>query len=130
MAQSSALVRIDVASPVPVYRQIADGIRALLMSGELQVGDVLPPVRELGLELGVHHNTVAEAYRQLAGEGWLELARRRGASVRARPTPRHPARGARERFAQRARELLAAAWAEGLSREELREELQSLLKTL
>jgi GntR family transcriptional regulator len=42
----------------------------------------------LALDLGVHFNTVAIAYRLLADEGWLELKRRRGATVIPRNTPR------------------------------------------
>jgi DNA-binding transcriptional regulator YhcF (GntR family) len=42
----------------------------------------------LALDLGVHFNTVALAYRMLADEGWLELKRRRGAAVIARNAPR------------------------------------------
>ncbi len=72
---------IDTASNVPVYRQVVDNLRSLLVEGTLQPGDTLPTVRELGFELGVHFNTVAEAYRLLAAEGWLELKRHRGAVV-------------------------------------------------
>jgi GntR family transcriptional regulator len=60
------VLRIDLASSVPVYEQIANGLRAELVSGQFSPGDKLPPVRMLALDLGVHHNTVAEAYRQLA----------------------------------------------------------------
>ena len=39
------------------------------------------PLRHVAVELGVHFNTVAEAYRQLAAEGWLDLKHGRGAVV-------------------------------------------------
>ena len=42
------------------------------------------------MELGVHFNTVGEAYRQLAGEGWLDLRHGRGATVVERGTPARP----------------------------------------
>src|SRR6202012_3809883 len=71
-------LRIDPDLPVPVYRQVVDGLRSLLVERALEPGDALPTVRELGMELGVHFNTVAEAYRLLAAEGWLDLRRRRG----------------------------------------------------
>ena len=57
-------------------------------SDSIKPGDLLPPVRQLALDLGVHFNTVALAYRMLAAEGWLELKRRRGAAVIARNAPR------------------------------------------
>ena len=71
------MLRIDLASRDPVYEQIANGLRAELVSGQFSPGAKLPTVRTLAIDLGIHHNTVAEAYRQLANEGWLELKRHR-----------------------------------------------------
>lgn len=81
-------VSLTLESPVPAYRQIADELRRHLVDGQLTPGDLLPPIRQLALDLGVHFNTVALAYRLLADEGWLELKRGRGATVIARNTPR------------------------------------------
>jgi len=65
----SARIRIDLNSPVPATRQIADGLRVELVEGRLKPGSGLPSVRRVAMELGVHFNTVAEAYRVLAAEG-------------------------------------------------------------
>lgn len=108
------MLRIDLAASIPVYEQIANGLRAELVSGGLAPGDKMPTVRALAIDLGVHHNTVAEAYRQLASEGWLEIRRHHGAVVCERHRPRARADAA-ERFAQPLRELIARALAEGLS---------------
>jgi GntR family transcriptional regulator len=81
-------VSINPSSPTPVYRQIANDLRRHLVEERLKPGDLLPPIRQLALDLGVHFNTVALAYRMLADEGWLELKRRRGAAVMARNVPR------------------------------------------
>src|SRR5678810_807646 len=81
-------VSIDLGSPTPAYRQIASDLRRHLVEQRLRPGDLLPPIRQLALDLGVHFNTVALAYRMLADEGWLELKRRRGAVVMARNAPR------------------------------------------
>ena len=81
-------VSLDLESPIPAYRQIADDLRRHLVDERLTPGDLLPPIRQLALDLGVHFNTVALAYRLLADEGWLELKRRRGATVIARNAPR------------------------------------------
>ncbi|SDK24342.1 DNA-binding transcriptional regulator, MocR family, contains an aminotransferase domain [Streptomyces indicus] len=53
--------------------------------GELQPGQLLPPMRELAQELGVNPNTVASAYRTLRERGVIETAGRRGSRVRSRP---------------------------------------------
>jgi DNA-binding transcriptional regulator YhcF (GntR family) len=81
-------VSLNLNSPTPAYRQIANDLRRHLVDERLKPGDLLPPVRQLAVDLGVHFNTVALAYRMLADEGWLELKRRRGARVIARNAPR------------------------------------------
>ncbi|GHC47776.1 GntR family transcriptional regulator [Streptomyces cinnamoneus] len=59
-------------------------------AGKLAPGELLPPMRELAVELGVNPNTVAAAYRTLRDRGVIETAGRRGSRVRERPasTPR------------------------------------------
>ena len=52
---------------------------------ELSGGQTLPGVRQLAAQLGVHHNTVAEAYRLLAAEGLLNLSHGRRATVVSGP---------------------------------------------
>ena len=53
--------------------------------GELEPGQLLPPMRELAVELGVNPNTVAAAYRTLRERGVIETAGRRGSRVRSKP---------------------------------------------
>ena len=54
-------------------------------AGELAPGQLLPPMRELAVELGVNPNTVAAAYRTLRERGVIETAGRRGSRVRSKP---------------------------------------------
>ena len=119
------LIRISLRATVPAYRQIVDALRAQLVEGCLPPGHDLPPVRRLAMELGVHFNTVAEAYRHLAEEGWLELRHGRGATVveRKTPTPRRSNKGSTV-FRQHLRELIARMRAEGLTAAELATELK------
>ncbi len=122
------ILRVDLASPTPVYRQICDGLRLLLVAGTPAPGDRMPTVRQLATDLNVHHNTVAEAYRMLADEGWIDLQRRRGAIVRKRRSPRDTADAehARAEFLQRTRELTAQAISRGVSRKALARDLGTL----
>jgi GntR family transcriptional regulator len=120
---------IDLASATPVYRQIANALRALLVGGSFRPDDTLPTVRQLATDLGVHHNTVAEAYRVLAGEGWLDLKRRRGVTVLARELPR-PDPALETSFLGRLRELVAEATAHGVSKDLLARELRELAHRL
>jgi GntR family transcriptional regulator len=93
------------------------------------VGEALPTVRRLAVDLGVHHNTVAEAYRVLSDEGWLDLRRRHGAIVLDRSRPRPP-REARPSLVQRLRELTAEARAAGLSPREIAASMRAVATEL
>jgi GntR family transcriptional regulator len=122
-------LQIDLSAAAPAYRQIVDGLRLLLVSGELHPGDTLPTVRSLALDLGVHFSTVAEAYRTLSGEGWLELRRHHGAFVTDRRNPA-PAPEAHAEFGAKLRQLIAQVRAEGLSTRVISQELELLAKEL
>ena len=123
------VIEIDLAGAAPVYRQVADAIRAHLVAARVRPGDQLPSVRRLALELGVNHNTVAEAYRMLAAEGWLDLGRGRGATVLARAEPASSPE-AQARFSRRLAELVAAARAEGVPIRAVRRALLAAARTL
>ncbi len=123
------MLRIDLASRVPVYEQIANGLRAELVSGEFNPGEKLPTVRTLAIDLGVHHNTVAEAYRQLANEGWLELRRHHGAIVLERDRP-EAGPDTMDRFTRPLRELIAKGLADGLSPRLLAREMIEIAQRL
>jgi len=129
MKSRAPLLRIDLSSARPAYEQIVNGLRTLLVGGEFQPGDRLPPVRQLAIDLGVHHNTVAESYRVLADEGWLELNRGRGAIVRDR-AERKPSTATKLDFHRRLEELAAKAIADGVPRASLAEELSMLARRL
>ena len=80
-------ILVDFDSAIPLYRQIADGVRALIATGSLAAGDALPSVRKLGGMLGVNLNTVAKAYRVLAEERVVEL--KQGAPARVAESSEH-----------------------------------------
>ncbi len=121
------ILTIDLSSPTPAYRQIADGLRSALYSGALKPGDNLPPVRQLAIDLGVHFNTVAEAYRTMAAEGWLDLRRGRGALVIARDTPA-PEPEERERLLRGLRDWVNKLRAAGLAPDEITGEIRNALE--
>jgi GntR family transcriptional regulator len=124
------VLRIDLKSPIPVYRQIVDAVRLLLVNGDLSSGDPLPPVRRLALDLGVHFNTVAEAYRTLEEEGWLEIGRRSGARVVSRTVSKGYDPETGEAFQRRLREMAAEVEARGLPRSQIARELRRLAEAL
>jgi len=118
-------LRVDASSATPLVRQIVDQLRVLLVEGALAPGSALPPVRRLATDLAVHFNTVAEAYRQLASEGWLDLKHGRGAVVTEREAP---AASKREitGYRQRLRELVSQMRAQGIPAARIAAELKEI----
>ena len=117
-------IRIDPGSATPVVRQIVDQLRVLLVERALPPGAALPSVRRVAIDLGIHFNTVAEAYRQLAAEGWLELRHGRAARVAERAAP-PAAKRKNADFRQRLRELISQMRAAGVPLERIEAELRS-----
>lgn len=74
-------ITIDETDRRPIYRQVADEIKALIARGELSEGAALPPVRQVAADLGVNLNTIAAAYRELQREGLLKVRHGSGAFV-------------------------------------------------
>lgn len=66
------MLQLSAADPRPISRQITDGIRRQIASGELPTGAQLPSVRGLAKQLTVNPNTIAKAYNELNNEGWLD----------------------------------------------------------
>lgn len=66
------MLNLSATDPRPITRQITDGIRRLIATGEIAVGAQLPSVRGLAKQLTVNPNTVAKAYSELNTEGWLD----------------------------------------------------------
>ncbi len=77
-------MRINPAGHVPIYLQIADGIRAAVAAGVYRPGDVLPSLRAMATEVHVNPNTVQRAYDELEREGLIYSQRGRGLFVAER----------------------------------------------
>lgn len=75
---------IDGTDRTPVYAQVERGIRSAIASGRLSVGDQLPTVRQLAVDLRINANTVAKVYAFLERAGVLETRRGVGTFVAAR----------------------------------------------
>jgi len=130
MKRLDAQLRLDLRSETPAYRQIAAQLRTFVIEGILQPGDSLPPVRRLALDLGVHFNTVAEAYRLLAQEDFVEITHGHGARVIdwTRPVLSDPRIA--DSFRQKLRELIAGARADGLTTKRIAGELKVIAEGL
>lgn len=75
---------IDTAHPTPLYHQLERAIRFAIATGKLAIGDQLPTVRQLAVDLRINANTVAKVYLELERAGVVETRRGVGTFVRAR----------------------------------------------
>ena len=75
------LIRIDAASDMALFDQVATSVRADIAAGRLHPGDRLPPAREVAGSLGINVHTVLRAYQRLREEGLVDMRRGRGVVV-------------------------------------------------
>lgn len=75
------IINIDARSSTPIYEQIINGVKELIIKGILSPGDKLPSVRELANELTTNPNTVSKAYAELERLKIIETLRGRGTFV-------------------------------------------------
>ena len=77
-------MHIDPASHVPIYLQIADGIRAALAAGVYRPDEAVPSLRAMATAIHVNPNTVQRAYDELEREGLIYSQRGKGLFVAKR----------------------------------------------
>ncbi|MCP4692132.1 MAG: GntR family transcriptional regulator [Desulfobacterales bacterium] len=75
--------KLDPKSGIPFYRQIIDQIRYGIAAGDLEVGEQLPTVRALAVQLKVNLNTVSKAYRELEIQNILQTQQGTGTFIGA-----------------------------------------------
>ena len=56
----------------PIYEQLKDRMRQLIISGGIREGEQLPSVREMAARLAINPNTIQRAYRELEHEGYVQ----------------------------------------------------------
>ena len=75
------MILIDYKSRKPIYEQIIDNMKHLVVSGVLQRDDQLPSVRQLAQELAINPNTIQKAYGELERQGVIYSLKGRGSFV-------------------------------------------------
>jgi GntR family transcriptional regulator/MocR family aminotransferase len=114
-----ATIALDPSASVPLYRQLYDELRAIILSGQLQAGARLPSTRTLASELGIARSTVVTVFERLIAEGYLDGKSRGGTYVAWSlpaelpespiPHPRPPAPEAyRQSLSQRGNAIVSA----------------------
>ena len=122
------IVQLDARDATPIYAQLDRALRAAIASGRLTVGDQLPTVRQLAVDLRVNANTVARVYADLERAGVLETRRGVGSFVRASATEARPAGEHQRRLRALVTRVAADAAAHGFTIREVIQQLDALRK--
>lgn len=72
------MIHLDYRDTRPIYEQVCDNLRRLIVTGVLQTDEKLPSVRALAMELSINPNTIQRAYAQLEAEGFIYSVTGRG----------------------------------------------------
>lgn len=65
------MISLNYRDSRPIYEQIEDGLRKLIVTGALGADERLPSVRALAAQLAINPNTIQRAYNELEGEGYI-----------------------------------------------------------
>src|SRR5438046_2920531 len=125
------MFQVDANHPTPLYAQLERSIRFAIATGRLGIGDQLPTVRQLAVNLRINANTVAKVYAELERTGVLETRRGVGTFVReqsARPAAARRTAGAEQRLRALGERFLADASALGFSPAEAVEHLRGRVR--
>jgi len=72
------LIRLNYRDSKPIYEQIEDAFKKLIISGAMQKDEQLPSVRTLATQLSINPNTIQRAYNELENEGYLYSLKGKG----------------------------------------------------
>lgn len=117
--------KLDPKSGVPYYRQIIDQIRYGIAADYLKVGDQLPTVRALAVELKVNLNTVNKAYKELEIQNILETQQGTGTFI-GNAGVKIPERERKDKLEAICREFLSIAFSYGFATDEIVREIHHL----
>lgn len=111
----------------PIYQQIADQFRQDILTGRLKEGDYLPSIRGLASDLKISVITTMKAYEMLASEGLVTAVQGKGYYVNAQDQDMLKEQHLRKTEAALT-EAIEAAEIAGLSEDELKDMLDSLIR--
>lgn len=121
------MIALNYRDSRPIYDQIKESVRKLILSGAMTAGERLPSVRELAADLAINPNTIQRAYRELESEGFIYSIAGKGSFAADRADIGAVQKTAYlEKFAAAARELLLL----GMTVEELSSAIVSYSKEM
>src|SRR5436853_6640318 len=117
------MFQVDANHPTPLYHQLDRSIRFAIATGKLAIGDQLPTVRQLAVDLRINANTVAKVYAELERSGVVETRRGVGTFVTARPNEAASRRDRERRLRELTDQFIADTHKHGFSLDDVIEHL-------
>ena len=112
----NAMISLNYRDSRPIYEQIEDGLRKLIVTGALGADEKLPSVRALAAQLAINPNTIQRAYNELEGESYIYSVPGKGSFASANAGADEVRR---RELLGKVRELLAELRYLGVSQQEL-----------
>ena len=72
------MIEIDYRDKRPIYEQIKEKLKNLIISGAIKENEKIPSVRELAAETAINPNTIQKAYKELENENYIYSVRAKG----------------------------------------------------
>ena len=116
------MIVLDLKDARPLYEQIVERFKHLILCGALPEDEKLPSVRNLAMELSINPNTIQKAYGELKREGFIYSVKGRGNFVAANNSLKE---AKKEEIKTQILALVKEGEAIGLTREEIVQLLQS-----
>ena len=96
------MISLNYRDARPIYEQVRDGLRRLVITGALSPGDKLPSVRSMASTLAINPNTIQRAYDSLEAEGYLYTVAGKGSFAAPRSDVNERRRAERQGVSERA----------------------------
>jgi GntR family transcriptional regulator len=124
----SLMFYINPADPTPLYAQLTRAIQFAIATEKLKIGEQLPTVRQLAVDLRINANTVAKVYAELERTGVVETRRGVGTFICARHFEARQKRQRDNELRELADRIIVETGALGFSLDDLLDQLQSRRK--
>lgn len=120
------MFKLDYTDHRPVYEQIKENFKNLIITGAMAEGDAMPSVRELAAILGINPNTIQRAYKELETEGFIYSMRAKGSFVAPRTSVIDPKY--KEELMLKLNKVLSELAFSGVKKEEICNLIDNLFK--
>ncbi|AIF65352.1 GntR family transcriptional regulator [Terribacillus saccharophilus] len=120
------MFELDLRSGKPIYEQIVDKFKELIVNQVLETDEKLPSVRELAQQLTINPNTIQKAYRELENQELIYSVKGRGSFVNAISTQVDPQKV--KQMQEELKKLLTEAQYIGMTADEIRNVVEQQLR--